>query len=225
MSRYKRISNSPFERKHFLRSWCWMDNVFNDEEITNIEFLTKKNRKLEPGLTFGVRSSEEKNSEELSKSMENMRKNVRRSNVAFVEPTEENIWIFDRFNGLIENLNENFYSFDLNGYSSFQYSEYRADENGTYNWHMDMGLDNISKDKQNDDMRKLSLVMLLNHPGIDFEGGSFYINTSLESNPVEVPMKKGTVILFPSFLLHTVSPVTKGIRKSIVIWVEGPKFR
>jgi len=38
-------------------------------------------------------------------------------------------------------------------------------------------------------------------------------------------MKKGDIIVFPSFMVHRVKPVTKGTRKSIVIWVLGPKFR
>jgi PKHD-type hydroxylase len=41
----------------------------------------------------------------------------------------------------------------------------------------------------------------------------------------EIEQKRGRIILFPSFFLHKVCPVTKGIRKSIVAWVEGPKFR
>jgi PKHD-type hydroxylase len=41
----------------------------------------------------------------------------------------------------------------------------------------------------------------------------------------EIEQKRGRIILFPSFLLHKIHPVTKGYRKSIVAWVEGPKFR
>ncbi len=38
-------------------------------------------------------------------------------------------------------------------------------------------------------------------------------------------MIKGRMIFFPSFLIHRVAPVTQGIRRSLVIWVTGPKFR
>ena len=37
--------------------------------------------------------------------------------------------------------------------------------------------------------------------------------------------KKGSVIVFPSFHRHRVTPVTSGIRHSLVTWVEGPHWR
>ena len=73
--------------------------------------------------------------------------------------------------------------------------------------------------------RKLSVTFLLNEPGVDFEGGEFEINSGEEKNAESIKMKKGDIIVFPSFMLHRVKPVTKGVRKSIVIWVMGPKFR
>jgi PKHD-type hydroxylase len=43
--------------------------------------------------------------------------------------------------------------------------------------------------------------------------------------PMVAPREKGTVIMFPSYLLHRVTPVTKGVRKSLVLWVGGTTFR
>ena len=73
------------------------------------------------------------------------------------------------------------------------------------------------------DTRKLSLSLLINEPDKDFIGGEFFIN--LSKNASLHTLKKGQMILFPSFMLHGVSPVISGVRKSIVIWVEGPKFK
>ena len=39
------------------------------------------------------------------------------------------------------------------------------------------------------------------------------------------PSKKGAAIIFPSFYLHRVTPVTSGIRKSFVLWVGGEPYR
>ena len=36
---------------------------------------------------------------------------------------------------------------------------------------------------------------------------------------------QGTIIAFPSFVKHRVSPVTSGIRNSLVTWLEGPPWR
>ena len=35
---------------------------------------------------------------------------------------------------------------------------------------------------------------------------------------------QGDMIVFPSYLWHRVKPVTKGTRKSLVIWFIGPPF-
>ena len=113
-------------------------------------------------------------------------------------------------------MNEKYYRFDLNGYDMFQYTTY--DKDGKYGWHMDTRLD-----KGNDQQtRKLSMTLLLND---DFEGGDFMINEGSEQKPTKVEMKKGRAIFFPSFMIHQVTPVTSGIRKSLVVWVVGPKFK
>jgi PKHD-type hydroxylase len=68
--------------------------------------------------------------------------------------------------------------------------------------------------------------MVLSDPS-EYEGGQFQMQTGSpeEDKLMTVEQLKGRVIGFPSFLLHRVTPVTKGTRKSLVIWVEGPKFK
>ena len=39
------------------------------------------------------------------------------------------------------------------------------------------------------------------------------------------PRKRGTVILFDSRTQHRVLKVTKGVRKSIVGWTVGPRWK
>ena len=77
----------------------------------------------------------------------------------------------------------------------------------------------------NQETRKFSLSFLLSEPGVDFEGGEFEINQGEQENPIVAETKKNRIIGFPSWTIHRVKPVTKGIRKSLVIWVIGPKFR
>ena len=68
--------------------------------------------------------------------------------------------------------------------------------------------------------RKLTVLALLND---DFEGGRFVVHTA--SNDIYPDLKKGSVIVFPSYLLHGVEPVTKGSRYSCVSWMVGPHFK
>ena len=80
-----------------------------------------------------------------------------------------------------------------------------------YGWHEDW-----APLVKQDNVRKLSVVLLLSDPD-DFEGGQFEF---ADQGPIE--MKRGTLIVFPSFLRHQVTPVTKGQRYSAVCWVLGP---
>jgi PKHD-type hydroxylase len=71
--------------------------------------------------------------------------------------------------------------------------------------------------------RKLSMAMLLSDPS-EFEGGEFQVKTT--SDDVQtLEVKKGRAWFFPSYMLHRVTPVTKGVRRSLVLWVGGPQFK
>ena len=85
-------------------------------------------------------------------------------------------------------------------------------------------------------IRKLSITVLLND---DYEGGEFQfkfanekmkgldkVGRGLKTNTLTPPMKgTGSVIVFPSYQLHRVKPVTKGTRYSLVGWACGPPFK
>ena len=74
--------------------------------------------------------------------------------------------------------------------------------------------------QHSNETRKLTLLLILND---DFEGGKFFIQAGKER--FYPPQKKGTVIVFPSFILHGVEDITKGIRYSVVNWLAGPYFK
>lgn len=174
-------------------------NLFSNAELQNIIELSDKNL--------------QKSNFSINHKYDN---EVRNSLNSFCRINENTKWIFDRFNYIISEVNYNYYMFDLIGYDYYQYTEYR--ESGHYEWHMDTAID------ENMPCRKLSLSLLLNDPEKDFEGGELCITTNL-SEQKGIEMKKGEIAIFPSFLMHKVTPVTRGIRKSLVIWVIGPKFK
>jgi PKHD-type hydroxylase len=129
-----------------------------------------------------------------------------------------------RLNWVVEQLNNQFYNFDLNGFDSIQYTEYDDTEGGKYDFHQDT-IFGLNKPGNMVETRKLSLVLLLAEPGVDFEGGDFQVNQGQECDASTVEFKKGRVIAFPSWQIHRVTPTTKGKRKSLVLWVTGPKFK
>jgi PKHD-type hydroxylase len=70
--------------------------------------------------------------------------------------------------------------------------------------------------------RKLSCVIQLSDPE-DYDGGELQMN--MGSQIVSIPKQKGLVTYFSSFVLHRVTPVTRGVRKSLVAWISGPNLR
>ena len=208
--KYPTISNAPILRSNITFAHCYWNDAFNDLEITKLENYCNDLEKND-GKIF----DDTKESVAIAN---------RKSKVAFVNKIEhpELNWAFERFNAIITSLNNEFYNYDLNGYSSFQYTEYDAKYEGKYNYHIDMRIGGEGNILIGRETRKLSLVLFLSDPD-SYEGGQFSMKLS-EDDEFFIEQKKGKIILFPSFLLHKVHPTTKGTRKSIVIWVEGPKF-
>lgn len=210
---YKKLHNSPEYRACVTPSHAVWNQTFTEIELDYLEeYFGKMN--LMDGY-HGRKINEEYTTSDVER---------RISKINFINPNEENLWIFEKINSSIELINENFFNYDLNGYSAIQYSEYHSSVGGKYDYHMDMILGPQFNEIQT---RKLSITMILNEPNKDFEGGEFVINYSSEQEceNESVPLKRGQIIAFPSYMLHKVKPVTSGIRKSLVIWVLGPKFK
>jgi len=220
---YNTIMNNPWERHTCIYPWVYWDNAFTEEELQKMcDYFAEQG--VERGTTVGGKISEANTGE--IKIEQSPNEKVRKSNVKFHNRNENTAWIYDRLNWVIQQLNEQFYGFDLYGYDTMQYTEYESVEGGKYDFHMDtiMGR-NVPLDMQTQGIRKLSLTMALNEPGVDFEGGNFQINQGQEADAESVELKRGRIIAFPSWMLHRVAPTTKGKRKSLVIWVLGPKFK
>jgi PKHD-type hydroxylase len=197
------ISNNPRSYSKITEPWLIVDDCFTKEEIKKIEEYCSS-KKLDKASTVGSNSD------------------ARISSNCFIDVQDENQWFVSKINQALEQLNKAFFGFELYGYSYFQYAEYEGSENGKYDAHTDLI---FGKDKPSYmiDTRKMSLSLLLSEPEKDFVGGEFFIH--LSGNPALHGLKKGQMIVFPSFMLHGVKPVLSGVRKSIVIWVEGPKFK
>ena len=138
---------------------------------------------------------------------------TRRSKIYWLPKTDEFLDIYTTFFELVNKCNNEFYQFKLTEIAEhIQYTVYNSDDQGYYDWHLDMGPGKAS--------RKLSLVFQLSDP-TEYEGGDLQINTG---QIMTLEKEKGTVLIFPSYLLHRVTPVTKGTRRSLVLWIEGPAF-
>ena len=105
------------------------------------------------------------------------------------------------------------WNFELKYPQAAQIARYK--DGGHYKWHTDI----FPPDEQNM-QRKLSCVLLLNDPS-EYEGGELEIE-GIEGKILE---GKGSIVVFPSFLQHRVTPVTSGVRYSATCWALGPAFK
>lgn len=141
------------------------------------------------------------------------RKALRNSVVAAIEPHEETQWLYHKLGAMFSEVNA-FFDFELLGLvDPPQYTVYGSSQH--YDWHIDVGTVGPAS------LRKLSLTVLL-ADGAAYEGGNLeFLNGASQEGQRAI----GTAIFFPAFLPHRVSPVTSGVRRSLVAWACGPSFR
>ena len=182
---------------------------------------------------------------ELGKNIDEINPLVRDSSISWLN----DVWIYNRIYPFVVEANEKAgWNYDFESAEDLQFTTYQ--NGGFYGWHRDCGgchksayLKNVPDEKKkkgkekyyttNDDLvgkiRKLSLTMNLSKPE-DYEGGNLkfdwgdhqHSNRLYECKEIR---PQGSIVVFPSFWYHQVTPVTKGKRHSLVCWVLGAPFR
>jgi len=123
--------------------------------------------------------------------------------------------MYRRLEQAMHQMNRNHFGFEgMQLTEQAQYTEYP--EGGYYQWHQDSDID-MSREPP---VRKISMTLLLSHES-EFDGGEL----ELISPGKKAPLKQGHAIFFASFLSHRVAPVTRGLRKSLVVWFGGTPFK
>lgn len=175
-------------------------------------------------------------------------KYIRDSEVAWLREQ----WLYDLILPLVAKANEDAgWKYDLNGAEAFQFTVYHP--GGFYGWHTDSGSDHNAKYKRYipgvspvdengkrmknyiedktmiGKIRKLSLTINLNAPG-EYDGGNLKFDFGPHSvsgrfHECEEIRPQGSAIVFPSYINHQVTPITRGTRYSLVLWNLGYPFK
>jgi len=144
--------------------------------------------------------------------------NRRKSDIGWISPQSEFRWLFDRISECVNAVNADWYRYNLIGFEGIQFTKYSGAGGQTnyYSSHTDL------KSTDYGTVRKLSFSIQLSGPDT-YEGGDVLLYRSLtESSTMNRAI--GSITFFPSYTIHEVLPVTKGIRYSLVGWVHGPPF-
>jgi PKHD-type hydroxylase len=159
------------------------------------EIIMLGNSRLEAATTFGDNNG------------------VRQCQIAWLYPADIG-FAYRRVTDVILDMNAKFFNFDLFGMAEgFQFTRYDAPSD-RYGMHIDKVLNN--------QVRKLSLTIQLSSPE-NYDGGDLVLQVAPE--PDIMPKELGKMVVFPSYVLHEVRPVTKGTRYSLVTWITGKPFK
>lgn len=190
--------------------WCYLKNFLNDDECIQI-INSLKNENMDFGKV-GVIQNENRQSQ--------LNLMHRKSKILWLDKQKyknlyNKLWI------LAIQANREFFGFHIDDVENLQFTEYSSDYEGHFGEHVDISegwvLDSENKH------RKISCSIQLSDPR-DYSGGELLLKAHQIPDKTEI-IQRGTAIFFPSFLRHEVTPVTKGVRYSLIAWFKGPAFR
>lgn len=158
--------------------------------------------------------------DELNEKEKNDLKTHRHSNVSFIDGE----WIFKWIRPYLKEANAIAeWNYDINRFEMMQFTVYNPGQH--YDWHSDYHW----KDDATKDVRKISMTLSLSDP-MDYDGGELeFIKNDVPSESKTIKCieikPQGSIVFFPSYVVHKVNPVTRGTRYSLVVWFRGPIWR
>ena len=142
---------------------------------------------------------------------------LRRADLVWLDDLPDATPVMDDLIRLVTAANRTAFDADLTEFAeSAQIARYGAEREGHFGWHSDIGKGAHAA------RRKLTLVIQLSDAA-DYDGGTLELWP--DANITPAPRTRGTAAIFPSFVLHRVTPVTRGTRWSLTLWAHGPAWR
>jgi PKHD-type hydroxylase len=185
------------------QNYYWYKHGFNKEELEKVY--------------NGVSSLPFEGATLLGNQDVNEIKKIRSSSVKWIPKNDEWMWLYNKLMDMAMTANEALWNFDLiSAPELIQYTEYYDVEGGHYSWHQDIGIGSGSH-------RKVSITVQLSETN-EYEGGDLEMWKGGDDY-VTAERGAGVVFIFPSYMMHRVTKVTKGTRRSFVLWVGGDHYK
>lgn len=187
---------------------CIANNVFTEEQMEQIDFLEDLQEFQSGTVGPKLKNIPENQSQRVDSS-------ARNSKVSWIYPDQNSHELFSRFSEVLQQINLDHFRKDIHGFDNMQYTIY--EEGDFYDWHWDYEMLNTKY------IRKISATIMVSGPD-EYEGGEFQLvnlGSCNEDKMLTVKPNRGDIIFFASWMVHRVKPITKGKRKSLVVWVMG----
>ena len=176
------------------------EKVFSDQELWLINNTAHKSDKNISQAKVAIENSKSYDIEE----------EYRKTDIVWLLQDDSTKWLYERLYNAVIALNKQYFNFEIDQLENLQYCIYR--EGHHFKKHIDtISIPNLGQ-------RKLTFILQLSDE-TEYEGGELRLHVS--DNPIVISKKKGTIAIFPSFIPHDVTSVTKGERKVLVSWVLG----
>lgn len=120
--------------------------------------------------------------------------------------------VFKKILNLINKVNNKYYKFEMKISNSVELYKYQKDD--FFDYHIDLYKGIASR-------RKLTFLILLSDHN-DYSGGDLQFLSNTERS---LPRVKGTIAIYPSFILHRVTKVLHGTRYSLGGECLGEPFK
>ena len=202
------IEYGPYVVEKPTSQWTgfyYIENGFNEENIKKVEELVFNNYKFSKGIVGNKENNTSTDSYETNN-----------RDIAYIQPSDQSKWLYNLLFPLALKANKKLFHFDIDVVTDSIHYVIYPENGGHLHWHTDISAYGANR-------RKLAMTVQLSDPS-EYEGGDFQIWMG-GKEPVTVPRKKGDIIVFPTFLMHRVTPVTKGQRKCLVFWTGGKPFK
>lgn len=184
--------------------WYWK-KFFDNNDILQIDSFIEKNYDLIEDKNNGATDLKG-----------NIKKNIVCKNIVLGKLIK-----FHKIKAILDcayaanNRNYGYILYPYNEQDFFLHNTYSSKNLGKYDWHID---------ESRSAVYDLKFTLLINFSTQKYEGGQFHLFEN-DEKVVEEFSNPGDVLMFKSHINHKVSPVTKGVRKSLTYFIEGPKFR
>ena len=196
-----------------LTNYYWFQEGFSEEELVWVDNL----KNLYPYTSF-ISIPINKSDEDLGptsldeqKVVTSKFRSIFYKNENYFD--ENSTWLYEKLKKFAIDANNILWNFELGSYiDPIQYIEYS--ENGSHEWKTDIDAINNYK--------KVTFIVELSDPS-EYEGGDIEIWSC--GSFKTLPKVKGCVIIFPSYLLYRMTPITKGNKNIIKFWIGGRSFR
>lgn len=195
----------------------YIKNFLTKEEI-NFIFKFVEREKFERATTYIDLNDTNPNFLHYENILQEKNTKPRQSKIFWIRYDKTNselACLFKKISNEIIKVNEEYFKFKLTDLEPFQFTSYEIGE--YYKKHTDTGLELDIGNTH----RKISFSIQLSDEN-QYDGGELLYHNSYD--PIVAEKNLGSISFFPSFMLHEVTPVTRGVRYSLVGWVNGPRF-